>query len=370
MEKAYDKKITAPFFALVLVVAMGIPTLASAATLLFTPSSGSMAVGSTFPVSVYVSSPAQSINAVSGVVSFPTNVLEVTGLSKTNSIINMWAQEPSFSNANGYIAFEGVVFNPGFQGMQGTIVTVTFRVRAAGNGQILLSSGSVLANDGKGTNILNALGNARFSLENVALGIPATNVTPLPVTPLPKRTPSFQQTFSTSSSEQMNKPLFFFSDVLLSDMLWRGGGLGVWGQSGSVQFSGTPAPQKVGVSEYQPELSSFINRVTMLFSIIIPLAALIFVFLFICMHTWWYFLLLRRRLKKEANDVESTLHSSCDLLRGDVTALVATLEEVGAKRKLTTEEKIILDQLTQSLSAAGRAVEKEIAHIKKASRSR
>ncbi len=171
MEKTQKIKfiISLAFAAVVLVV---LPTAASAATLYFSPSSGSHAVGTTLSVSVYVSSADQAMNAASGVISFPSDKLEVASLSKTGSIFTLWVQEPSFSNSAGTINFEGIVLNPGFTGSSGKAITIVFRTKAAGNTPLTFSSGSALANDGKGTNILASLGNAQFSLGGVAPTIP------------------------------------------------------------------------------------------------------------------------------------------------------------------------------------------------------
>ncbi|GAI09678.1 unnamed protein product, partial [marine sediment metagenome] len=121
---------------------------------------------------VYVSSADQAMNAASGVVSFPQDKLEVSSLSKSGSIFALWVQEPSFSNSAGTINFEGIVLNPGFTGTAGKIITTNFRVKAAGLANINFSSGSVLANDGKGTNILTSLGSAQFSLGYVGPSVP------------------------------------------------------------------------------------------------------------------------------------------------------------------------------------------------------
>src|SRR3989338_12449 len=91
-------------------------TIAQAASLYFIPASGSYEVGSALPVSVYVSSEDEAMNAVSGVVTFPADKLEISSLSKASSIFNLWVQKPTFSNTSGTVTFEGVVLNPGFRG--------------------------------------------------------------------------------------------------------------------------------------------------------------------------------------------------------------------------------------------------------------
>ena len=133
---------------------------AEAATLKILPASGAFEEGTTFSVGVYVSSPDQAMNAASGVLSFPTDLLQVVSLSKSDSIANLWVQEPSYSNFDGRINFEGVVLNPGFKGSSGKIIQIRFRVRKVGSATVRFNSGMVLANDGKGTNILEGLRSA------------------------------------------------------------------------------------------------------------------------------------------------------------------------------------------------------------------
>jgi len=149
-----------------------------AANLYFSPSSGSYSVGQTISVGVYVSSADQTMNAASGVISFPSDKLEVTSLSNASSIFSLWVLEPSFSNSIGSLNFEGIVLNPGFVGAAGKIITINFKTKAAGNPILNFFSGSVLANDGKGTNILSNLSTAQFSLSSSAITPPTPSVTP------------------------------------------------------------------------------------------------------------------------------------------------------------------------------------------------
>jgi hypothetical protein len=145
---------------------------ANGASISFSPSSGSFDVGSTFSVRVLVSSPGVSMNAVSGVVSFPSDKISVISVSKTNSIVNLWVQDPSFSNVQGTVNFEGIVLNPGFAGSNGQVITITFRTTAPGISLLSFLSGSVLANDGSGTNILDpdGLGSAQFAINVPPVG--------------------------------------------------------------------------------------------------------------------------------------------------------------------------------------------------------
>lgn len=141
------------------------PFAAEAASLYFSPSSGSYEVGRNFSVSIFVSSLDQAMNAVSGTATFETDKLEAVSVSKAGSIINLWVQEPSFSNAAGIVNLEGIVLNPGYTGSAGKILNVSFKPKAEGTTSLSFSSGSVLANDGLGTNILSNLGSAQFNLK-------------------------------------------------------------------------------------------------------------------------------------------------------------------------------------------------------------
>jgi len=133
------------------------PISAHAAALNFSPPSGSYIVGSTFSVNITVESADQAMNAASGIVSFPWDKLEVVSISKQGSIFSLWPAEPSFSNNQGTVSFEGIVLNPGYTGASGKILTITFRARNTGQANLNFSTGSVLANDGTGTNILKGL---------------------------------------------------------------------------------------------------------------------------------------------------------------------------------------------------------------------
>lgn len=160
-------------FALGLLLVLGYlavrPAKVEAATLYLAPSSGQVTVGKTLSVNVNVASPDQAVNAMSGRVAFPRDQLTFTGSSKSGSVISLWVQEPA-EQADGTVRFEGIVLNPGYTGSAGRVVTLTFKAKAAGSASLTFASGSVLANDGKGTNVLSGLGSATFAVAPSAVG--------------------------------------------------------------------------------------------------------------------------------------------------------------------------------------------------------
>lgn len=164
--------------------------IVSAADLTLFPSSGTYEVGSTFSMIVYVSGNSVPINGISGGITFSNDTLELTSISKSGSILPMWAEAPTFSNTTGKVSFEGVISNPGFNGSEGKVITLNFKAKNAGTGSVTLTSGSVLANDGNATNVLGSLGFASFNItggENTSDSVSTTpkssGTTPVIVSP-------------------------------------------------------------------------------------------------------------------------------------------------------------------------------------------
>lgn len=118
--------------------------------------------GQSITLEVKVQSSAQSINAISGSITFPANLVSVNSVSRENSIINLWTREPRLSN--GRISFEGVILNPGFQGANGNIFRINLTAKQAGTAYFNFAEGAILANDGRGTNVLAKLGSTSLRI--------------------------------------------------------------------------------------------------------------------------------------------------------------------------------------------------------------
>jgi hypothetical protein len=144
------------FFSLALFFSAGI-VHAQGASFSFSTQAGSYGVGNIISATVYLNA-SQPVNAISGVISFPNDKLAVSSISQAGSIVNLWVQNPSFSNTAGTITFQGVILNPGYTGSGGNIVTINFKATAPGIALVSFTSGSILANDGQGTNILDPNG--------------------------------------------------------------------------------------------------------------------------------------------------------------------------------------------------------------------
>lgn len=164
------------FIKLVIFLFIISPITIYAGDILLSPASGSYTAGKIFTAAVNVKSLDKSINAASGIILFPADKLEVVSISKTGSIINFWAEEPVFSNTSGTISFEGVVLNPGFVGASGKILNINFKAKKPGVAAVIFSSGSLLANDGLGSNVLGLLYGANWTLNPLTLEAPAAGM--------------------------------------------------------------------------------------------------------------------------------------------------------------------------------------------------
>ncbi len=174
MQKIKFKKIFKFVFTVTLILS-GLFSFANASTLRLTPEGGTYNVGDTIYVKVMVSSPSQSINAVSARLNFSQENLALNSLSKSGSIISLWAQEPTFSNAAGSASFEGVSLG-GYTGNGATVISMAFRAKSVGTASINFTSGSVLANDGEGTNTLSGQNEATFTINPAPEVVPKNTV--------------------------------------------------------------------------------------------------------------------------------------------------------------------------------------------------
>lgn len=137
---------------------------AEAATLSLSPNTGVYTSNSTFTVRVNVNSSGASINAAEGTISFNPKELSVVSVNRNSSIFNLWVTEPTFSNSAGTISFSGGLPS-GYTGSAGNIMTITFRALGSGPAKVNISSGSVLANDGKGSNVLSSMNGGTYTLQ-------------------------------------------------------------------------------------------------------------------------------------------------------------------------------------------------------------
>lgn len=155
-----------------------------AATLQLNPGVGSYSAGQTFTAAVRVLPAGQSINAVEATLKYDPSLLTVVSVSKDGSAFSLWTVEPTFSNANGTINFGGGSPTP-FTATS-NLVNVTFRTVKEGTGTVSFSAASVLAADGRGTDVYQPSPSGSYTI--AAAAAPVTPPTPTPTTPKPETT--------------------------------------------------------------------------------------------------------------------------------------------------------------------------------------
>ncbi|MCA9358207.1 hypothetical protein KC902_03015 [Candidatus Kaiserbacteria bacterium] len=162
-----------------------------AADLSITPNTGSYSAGQTFTATVRAVPNGDNVNAVEASLKYDPAVLSVVSISKNGSAFSLWTTEPTFSNAAGTIQFGGGSPTP-FTSTS-NLITVTFRAVTAGTGAVSFTSASVLAADGRGTDVYKNGAPASFTITA------ATTPTPTPVAD-PEPTPASTNTDDTEEA--------------------------------------------------------------------------------------------------------------------------------------------------------------------------
>ncbi len=396
----FKKSIASGLFVGSLLLSM--PLAASAAATLFlTPATGAYKSGELFSVLVDVNTGDDTINASSAQISFDNTHLEVVSVGYSQSIFSLWTEKPSFSNPGGFIKFSGGLPNPGYTGAKGDVLRITFRTKASGQTPLTFVSGSVLANDGKGSNIADALKGALFTISP-----PSPSITPFPsktiesdtglvdsqaVTsiPVPIITQWPKQIVSgeTITIEGLGHPLdkivlIVQKDSELSDTGYtypapdgkfiytypkplRKGIYQIWARNvtGTGVESGLSNPAQVEV--ISPASVTIGNFEFSYLSIIAILASLIVIAGILFSWIWLGYRKWRGKQMIEIREVEHAVHQSFDMLREGLEKYVAYLVEAKTASGLKKREQQTKKELKDQLDQIEDTIAKEIDDIKK-----
>jgi len=135
---------------------MGFPPAAKTVTFVIPPK-GQYRLGEIFPMKIEIAGIKTPINTVQADLGFNSERVEVVDISTQDSFANIFIQK-EINNEVGYARLAGGLPNPGFFSDHGLFGTVFFKSKEPGVVKIeFLPSSMVLANDGRGTNVLREL---------------------------------------------------------------------------------------------------------------------------------------------------------------------------------------------------------------------
>lgn len=114
------------------------------------PTTVTTVIGDVFTVQIIVESTVP-VNAFAGELTFNSNVIKVESIDYNTGIADLWAELPWYSNGDGSLNFAGGTTHPGGFVGTGTLITVTFRTIASGEGMLNIKDAKILQHDGLGS---------------------------------------------------------------------------------------------------------------------------------------------------------------------------------------------------------------------------
>lgn len=366
-----------------------------AATLSVSPATGTFSTGQIFVVNVNVGSSDQAMNAVQGKLSFPKDTIEVVSISKTNSIITLWVQEPSFSNSAGTISFEGVVFNPGYRGASGKVISVTFRAKTANGASLTFSESSVLANDGAGTNILTGTTNGRYTINPRKVEpVKQASTTPVVVDEEKINVPTitqFTEVINEGDSFRVQGETYPNSIVQIEISNDEGLVVENFVKSSSLGNFDLMLPRKLppGAYTFTLHVTNFENKTSKktepvtflvnesksfirigsfeatLFTFILLIVIVVMGIIIGVLYNHHRNVVLKRKMMLHTKHLRHAIHTSLEPMKVKMEDNVHVLEDAKTKRALTVEESLVLDRDKKNVELIDDFLNKKIADIEK-----
>ena len=106
-------------------------------------------VGETVTLNVVADSD-EPVNVIGGIINTSPELMEILSIDRTDSVIDLWSEEPTLS-ADGRVRFSGGILREGGFVGNGIVLTINARMVAEGKASISFEEVSMLAHDGTGT---------------------------------------------------------------------------------------------------------------------------------------------------------------------------------------------------------------------------
>ena len=137
------------------------PAFAQAATLSLSPDTGVYTAGELITVRVVLNTAGANINAADGRIQVSGSGVSIASVSQAGSIFSLWAEAPQVQGNQ--IIFSGGI-PTGYSGSGGSVFSFTLRTSSAGTVRVNFQDGSVLAADGRGSNVLSSMNGASYTV--------------------------------------------------------------------------------------------------------------------------------------------------------------------------------------------------------------
>lgn len=118
------------------------------------PEVESFAVGETMDIGVRINT-RTPINAIGVTIHVPPDTLEIIGLSKEKSLLDLWTEETIIDEKKGELHFSGGTLQKGGHSGIGELLTISVRARAEGRAELRFITTDVFAHNGEGKAIPN-----------------------------------------------------------------------------------------------------------------------------------------------------------------------------------------------------------------------
>ena len=137
------------------------PALTHGAEFIATSTAQAIHAGDQFEVNILLNTDGENANAFGGMVTYPTDLLQLKEIRDGNTIVNFWVDMPT-STPSG-VLFSGITPG-GYQGQSGKIMSLIFTAKVVGQGNIGIVNTQLLRNDGAGSEIPLTVSNFSFSI--------------------------------------------------------------------------------------------------------------------------------------------------------------------------------------------------------------
>lgn len=90
------------------------------------------------------------INVVGATITFPPELIEIIGISKRSSFLDLWTEDTTIMEQAGLIRFSGGTTEHGGHRGEGTVLTLSVRAKSTGTAELGFGTVEMFASDGSG----------------------------------------------------------------------------------------------------------------------------------------------------------------------------------------------------------------------------